>query len=163
MIILSIDVGVKNLGMSMIGLIDNKCNIICIKENLSNIPYNKLYDKLNKIYNKYHMHNVDNVIIEQQFRGRRNIFYYGFIYSFFQGKNKLVQAVKPYTYSMRIKTYRLRKFHTINIFKNLMRENDTFILSDYTKYDDIADATCLALKWLKVNVNDIIIESIQII
>ncbi|AAG02868.1 hypothetical protein AMV162 [Betaentomopoxvirus amoorei] len=163
MIILSIDIGVKNLGLSMISLIDNKCNIICIKENLPPLTSCKLYNKLNNIYNKYCIYNVDKVIIEQQFRGRKNIFYYGYIYSFFESKKISVQSTKPYTFNLNIKSYKLRKLHTINIFKNLIKNTNTSILSEYTKYDDIADATCIGLKWLNININNIIIESIQII
>ncbi|CCU55493.1 holliday junction resolvase [Adoxophyes honmai entomopoxvirus 'L'] len=159
MLILSIDVGIKNLGLSIISCIDNKCNIICIKANISNISY----EKLNKLYDKHKMHTIENVIIEQQYRGRKNIYFCGFICSFFQSKNKPVYSVKPYTYNMHIKSYNLRKKHTLNIFKNLITTDNLSIISDYDKYDDIADATCIGLKWLNLDVNNIIVESMQII
>ncbi|CCU56396.1 holliday junction resolvase [Mythimna separata entomopoxvirus 'L'] len=160
MIILSIDVGIKNLGLSLISFNNYKCNIICIKESIPNISYKKL----DKLYIKHHMNIVDTVIIEQQVKGNKNIFYYGFIYSYFESKNKKVYSVKPYTYNMKIESYRQRKKYTVNILKNIINNNidNVLLLSNYTKYDDIADSLCLGLKWLKIDINNINLETMQI-
>lgn len=84
MLILSIDIGIKNLGFSVINLNKITCNILCIKESVPILSYKILDD----IYIKYKFYYIDHIIIEQQIKGNKNIYYYGFIRSYFESKKK---------------------------------------------------------------------------
>ncbi|BAO49463.1 holliday junction resolvase [Alphaentomopoxvirus acuprea] len=159
MIILGIDIGHKNFAMSILQNINNKIDIICVKKEIIKISYNIL----NKIYNDYKLYLSKYVLIEEQFKGKKNIYYMGFITSFFQSKNINVIIVKPYTYGMNITTYAHRKKMTIDILNTLINKCDNTSINKINKFDDVADATCLILKWMKININVMHINSIQII
>lgn len=159
MLILVIDIGSKNVGLSMIRYSNEMANIICIKDTWIDLNY----AKMEEIYEKYHFSLLDVILLEQQIKGIKNIFYLGFLSAYFQSKNKNVYIVKPYTYGMKIKSYRKRKNVSITLFKKVMNNaNKLTILSKNSKIDDISDATCLGLKWLKIDIDKIIINSLQI-
>lgn len=160
--VLGIDVGVKNLGLCIVNVKKNVYNIICIKIDVSNLNYSLL----ESIYNMYMLDKMDIVLIEQQFKGIRNIKYYGFLLCFFQSKQKKIISIKPPTYNAGINnnSYYNRKKHSINVLKSIIDKCDNVkYINKYKKLDDIADALCLILKYNKIDINEnFFVESIQI-
>ncbi|AAC97652.1 ORF MSV106 putative vaccinia A22R homolog, similar to SW:P20997 [Melanoplus sanguinipes entomopoxvirus] len=161
--ILGIDVGIKNLGLCIINIKDNKYNIICIKTDISKLNYSIL----DNLYNIYKLDKMDIVLIEHQFKGRLNIQYYGFLLCFFQSKQKKIISIKPPTYNAGINnnSYYNRKKYSVNILKSIIEKCDNVkYINKYKKIDDIADALCLIIKYLKININENqYIQSIQIL
>lgn len=159
--VLGIDVGIKNLGLCIVSIKDDIYNIICIKLDISNINYNLLEN----IYNMYKLDKMNTILIEQQYNGKNNLIYYGYLMCFFQSKNKKIISVKPPSFGLNVNKYKNRKQYSINVLNTLINNcNNVKYINRYSKIDDIADALCIVLKYIKFNISDNKnINSIQIL
>lgn len=143
MFFLSIDIGIKNCGISIFKIKNNKIIINCILDDWNDISVDYLNDFLNffKIDNSYI------VIIEKQLKGRKNIFIHGFLNAYFQKLKFNIINSNSFSFNINIKSYKQRKKISEYYFNQITNNIDLCI-----KKDDIADSLCMGL----ININNIL-------
>lgn len=142
MFFLSIDIGIKNCGISIFKIVNNEIFVDCILDNWNNISVNYLnnflhFFKINKSYI---------IIIEKQLKGRKNIFIQGFLNAYFENLNYNIINSNSFSFNINIKSYKQRKKISEFYFNQLINTN--LIL----KKDDMADSLCMGL----ININNIL-------
>ena len=164
--IISIDIGIFNLGMIMVE-VDHNYNIVdwtlIEKVNIQhlclfcrnpecNLPHEKTFsDYINHFIHKYHssFKQCDTIILERQ-PPLGFIVIQELILDKFRNKTILISPRSVHKFHNITKyDYEERKVLSVNITKDVMKE-DFIKVTKYQRQHDIADAVCQLLYWLNL-------------
>lgn len=148
--LISFDIGIKNPSYTIFYYIDDISeilNIVSVKDNWYKNKCTLDKNTLDDIISKYDISTTDTVIIERQ-RGRF-IKLMSYIHGYFEGKGfGNVNIVNPFTYNLRLKSYRDRKKFSEILFKRFLSINNIDIEIPTGKIDDISDSFNLGILYL---------------
>jgi hypothetical protein len=164
--IMSIDIGITNLGVSITMWDEswNKFNVIWLELiDLGLTPHTKvlrkncklnhsrhIVDKMEHFFQEYsdYLNSVDYIIVElQPILGLKSV--ESLIYSKYRNKTILVHPVKMHIYfTIKHLDYEQRKEMTVKIAKNIIKDPHVMNkFNNYTRQHDIADSICIMKYW----------------
>jgi hypothetical protein len=144
MFFLSIDIGIKNCGLTIFNLNDKQIIIQSVLDNWNNLTTSYL----NNFIKYFNINNNYIIIIEKQLKGRKNIYLHGFINAYFQNLNYKIINSNSFSFNIKsLKSYKQRKKLSEYYFKKIFKYG-----SSIGKIDDLADSLCMGL----VNINNML-------
>ena len=162
MIVLSIDVGIKNLAVTKVifdgdkSIHDIQPNLIDITKQKKTLTYEQTIENLIDAMNKLNFGDVDIVIIENQpsMKNPKMKTIAVALYMYFKMKDKKVKFVSP---SLKLskeenkKSYKERKKLSIEKTLDLLNDECKKKLEMYKKIDDITDTILMSYVWIRKN------------